>query len=157
MGLVASLPLMTSYDGPTSVLVPTFLRPVVLSEPIQTILHFFLCSTSNDGVVLELGILYLVYVVMLIVFCTNAINIYAGINGIETGQSYIIACGIAVMDVWELYSSSPESSNFQNHLFSLTVMLPFIATSLAWFQQFGFFIYCWQAMSWARDDPKQLR
>lgn len=29
---------------------------------------------------------YMVYMGMLAVFCTNAINIYAGINGLEAGQ-----------------------------------------------------------------------
>ena len=28
---------------------------------------------------------------LLAVFCTNAINIYAGINGLEAGQSLVIA------------------------------------------------------------------
>ncbi len=31
---------------------------------------------------------------MLTVFCTNSINIYAGVNGLEVGQSLIIACSI---------------------------------------------------------------
>lgn len=29
---------------------------------------------------------YYVYIVMLCIFCTNSINIYAGINGLEVGQ-----------------------------------------------------------------------
>lgn len=33
---------------------------------------------------------------MLAVFCTNAINIYAGINGLEVGQSIVIGCFIAI-------------------------------------------------------------
>lgn len=37
---------------------------------------------------------YLVYMGILAVFCTNAINIYAGINGLEAGQSYIIGCAM---------------------------------------------------------------
>jgi len=130
MGLLYSLPLMTSYDGPTSILLPKFVRPVVLSPPVQFLLSLLQCSVSPDGVVLELGFFYLVYVVMLIIFCTNAINIYAGINGIETGQSMIIAIGVAIIDLWELTFSTSETSNFSCHLFSLTVMMPFIATSL---------------------------
>uniref|UniRef100_K1PAL5 UDP-N-acetylglucosamine--dolichyl-phosphate N-acetylglucosaminephosphotransferase n=1 Tax=Magallana gigas TaxID=29159 RepID=K1PAL5_MAGGI len=39
----------------------------------------------------NLGILYYVYMGMLAVFCTNAINILSGVNGLETGQSLIIA------------------------------------------------------------------
>ena len=39
---------------------------------------------------------------MLAVFCTNAINIYAGINGIESGQSLIIACSVIFFNIVEL-------------------------------------------------------
>jgi UDP-N-acetylmuramyl pentapeptide phosphotransferase/UDP-N-acetylglucosamine-1-phosphate transferase len=33
-----------------------------------------------------------VFMVLLVVFCTNSINILAGINGLEAGQTFIIAC-----------------------------------------------------------------
>ncbi|CAN0501511.1 unnamed protein product [Scytosiphon promiscuus] len=36
----------------------------------------------------------MVYMGMLAVFCTNAVNIYAGINGLEAGQSFVMACAI---------------------------------------------------------------
>ena len=130
LGLLYSLPLVSSYDGPTSILVPVFVRPLILSQPIQAILSVLHCSTTIDGAILELGVFYLVYIIALTIFCTNAINIYAGINGIEVGQSLIVACGIAFIDAWELTFSTSVTSNFNNHLFSLTVMLPFIATSL---------------------------
>ncbi len=39
---------------------------------------------------------------MLAVFCTNAINIYAGVNGLEAGQSIVIALSVIVFDVVEL-------------------------------------------------------
>ena len=47
------------------------------------------------------GMLYYVYMGMLAVFCTNAINITAGINGIEAGQGLIIACSVAVFNMLE--------------------------------------------------------
>lgn len=37
--------------------------------------------------------------VMLVIFCTNSINILAGVNGLEAGQTFVIACaggGMAV-------------------------------------------------------------
>ncbi len=43
---------------------------------------------------LFLGILYYVYMGMLAVFCTNAINILAGVNGVEAGQSLVIAVSL---------------------------------------------------------------
>jgi UDP-N-acetylglucosamine--dolichyl-phosphate N-acetylglucosaminephosphotransferase len=64
------------------------------------------------------------------IFCTNAINIYAGINGIEVGQSFIIGCFICAHDIFELRSEQ-DSTNYFNHLFSLTLMIPFLLTTLA--------------------------
>ena len=32
--------------------------------------------------------------VMLVIFCTNAINILAGVNGLEAGQTFLIACAV---------------------------------------------------------------
>lgn len=51
---------------------------------------------------MELGFLYYIYMGMLAVFCTNAINIYAGINGLEAGQSAIIALSVICFNLIEL-------------------------------------------------------
>ena len=56
--------------------------------------YFFVC----------VGILYYVYMGMLAVFCTNAINILAGINGIESGQALFISGSIIIFNL--LYSVS---------------------------------------------------
>lgn len=40
------------------------------------------------------GIFYHVYILLWCIWCGNSINIYAGINGLETGQCLIIACGL---------------------------------------------------------------
>ena len=132
MGLIMGLPLATQYDGPTSILVPSpFHRLLDARSPLHEPLKLFNVYPSPDGAVLELFSLYLVYVVALSVFCTNAINIYAGINGIEVGQSVIVAGGVVVMDLWEISTSTnPASANSMNHVFSLVVMLPFLATAL---------------------------
>ena len=63
---VASFPLLMAYKGLTSVVVPKFLRALL-------------------GGYVNLGILYYIYMGNIAIFCTNAINIYAGINGIEVG------------------------------------------------------------------------
>lgn len=52
---------------------------------------------------LSTGPLYYIYMGMLAVFCTNAINILAGINGLEAGQSAVIAASIIVFNVVELF------------------------------------------------------
>ena len=36
---------------------------------------------------------------MLAVFCTNAINIMAGINGVEAGQSFVIAAALVILNL----------------------------------------------------------
>jgi len=72
---MATLPLLVAYNGITIVVWPKPLR--------------FLLGHFSD-----FGILYYMYMGMLAVFCTNAINIYAGINGIEVGQSFVIGCFI---------------------------------------------------------------
>ncbi len=36
---------------------------------------------------------------LLSTFCTNSINILAGINGIEASQSLVIACSVAINDL----------------------------------------------------------
>ena len=71
-------------------------------------------------------LLYYVYMGMLAVFCTNAINILAGINGVEVGQSVIIGTSILIFDLVELTGSQASQ-----HTFSLSIILPFLAVSSA--------------------------
>jgi UDP-N-acetylglucosamine--dolichyl-phosphate N-acetylglucosaminephosphotransferase len=77
---IASVPLLLAYSGVTTVVVPVILRPFL-------------------GRLIDLHVLYYVYMGSLAVFCTNAINIYAGINGLEVGQSIIIGCSIALHNI----------------------------------------------------------
>lgn len=63
------------------------------------------------------------------VFCTNTINILAGINGIEAGQSIVIAICICINDL--VYIRIPNHPATDAHLFSLYFLLPFIGVSLA--------------------------
>jgi len=77
---IATFPLLVAYNGLTSVVVPKIMRPFL-------------------GNMIDLGLLYKIYMGSLAVFCTNSINIYAGINGIEVGQSFIIGCFILLHNV----------------------------------------------------------
>jgi UDP-N-acetylglucosamine--dolichyl-phosphate N-acetylglucosaminephosphotransferase len=109
---MASLPLLMAYlvnIGSTTIIIP---------KPIR-----FLIGYSHD-----LGVLYYVYMGMLAVFCTNAINILAGINGVEAGQSLIIAISIALFNMCELFGDYSSL-----HLFSLFIILPFIGVTAALF------------------------
>nr|CAD7459131.1 unnamed protein product [Timema tahoe] len=72
------------------------------------------------------GFLYYLYMGMLAVFCTNAINILAGVNGLEVGQSVIIAASIVLFNLVELWGDLWKAQQF-----SLYFMLPYLGTSLA--------------------------
>jgi UDP-N-acetylglucosamine--dolichyl-phosphate N-acetylglucosaminephosphotransferase len=63
---------------------------------------------------------------MVVVFSTNAINILAGINGLECGQSLVIAISVLVFNTVEVYMAEVQS---HPHMFSIHLLLPFIGTS----------------------------
>lgn len=65
---------------------------------------------------------------MLAVFCTNAINILAGINGLEAGQSLIIAGSIIAFNLIEM---TQDSIARMEHAFSLHIIVPYFATTFA--------------------------
>ena len=67
---------------------------------------------------------------MLAVFCTNAINIYAGINGLEVGQSIVVGFSMILYNLIEI---SISENGISQNMFSLTLLLPFVCTSLALF------------------------
>lgn len=62
------------------------------------------------------------------VFCTNSINIYAGINGLEVGQSVVIASAMLVHNFIQL-----ESAWAADHYLSTLLILPFLSVCLALF------------------------
>jgi UDP-N-acetylglucosamine--dolichyl-phosphate N-acetylglucosaminephosphotransferase len=70
---------------------------------------------------------------LLAVFCTNSINIYAGINGIEVGQSIVISDSVLLHNVIVL-GLVKRSDVYHNHVFSLSVMMPFLFVCLALFK-----------------------
>uniref|UniRef100_A0A182PPJ7 UDP-N-acetylglucosamine--dolichyl-phosphate N-acetylglucosaminephosphotransferase n=1 Tax=Anopheles epiroticus TaxID=199890 RepID=A0A182PPJ7_9DIPT len=108
---IASLPLLMVYYtnfNSTTVILPKMVRPLL-------------------GHSLDIGILYYVFMGMLAVFCTNAINILAGINGLEVCQSLIIAGSIVVFNVLEILNGHYSDA----HEFSLYIMLPYIGATLA--------------------------
>ncbi|KAF5305906.1 hypothetical protein FQR65_LT07517 [Abscondita terminalis] len=107
---IASLPLLMVYFvnfNSTTIIIP---------KPFRELF----------GLSLNLGVLYYIYMGMLAVFCTNAINILAGVNGLEVGQSVVIAVSITLFNFMEL-----SGGQWKAHQFSLYFMLPYIATSSA--------------------------
>jgi UDP-N-acetylglucosamine--dolichyl-phosphate N-acetylglucosaminephosphotransferase len=130
---VASLPLLSAYSGSTAVFIPTPFRFLLWSEgghltTLGALIDIFATVDSEaHGAIIELGYLFLLFMGLLAVFCTNAINILAGVNGLECGQSYIIACSILLFKLYEI----SRGIHGDNQMFSVIMILPFIGTSLA--------------------------
>ncbi|XP_052185809.1 uncharacterized protein LOC127797202 [Diospyros lotus] len=109
---IAALPLLMAYAGHTTIVIPKPLIPYLGLE------------------VLDLGWIYKLYMWLLAIFCTNSINIHAGINGLEVGQTVVIASAILIHNVMQIgVSSDPEYK--QAHAFSIYLVQPLLATSLA--------------------------
>ncbi|RUS35290.1 hypothetical protein BC938DRAFT_473163 [Jimgerdemannia flammicorona] len=66
---------------------------------------------------------------MVAIFCTHSINILAGINGVEAGQSLIIAISVAANDL--LFINGTDPASVEAHLLSLYFMLPFIGVTVS--------------------------
>lgn len=75
---------------------PLFYQKNILKSSLYTWYYFFSYCPHPPG------ILYYVYMGLLAVFCTNAINILAGINGLEAGQSLVISASIIIFNLVEL-------------------------------------------------------
>ena len=110
--LIASFPLIFAYSGATNILIPTFISKYIGFKSI------------------ELGIIYKFYMCLLSIFCTNSINIYAGINGLEVGQSLIISLTIILYNLIEIII---HDGQVEENLFSMSIMIPFFTCSLGLF------------------------
>ncbi|KAL3085093.1 hypothetical protein niasHS_010162 [Heterodera schachtii] len=110
---------------------PLLLLYLVSRHPTAMVLPNFLHAPLGGISYVELGPLYYLFILMLVVFCTNAINIIAGINGVEVGQSLVIATSIALFNIFQVFRLSPDSA--WHHSLSLCFLLPFIGTSFALF------------------------
>lgn len=110
---IAAVPMLIVYYvdfGVTNVVVPFRLQP------------YF-------GQLFNLSWGYYIYMALVAIFCPNAINIYAGINGLEVGQSIVIAASIIAND-W-LYIRVPGHPATDSHLFSMYLLIPFLGVSVA--------------------------
>lgn len=107
LSYVAAVPLLFGYSGGTEIVLPRPLHPYL-------------------GQMVDLGPLYYAYMINTVVWCTNSINIYAGINGLETGQSVVIALFVLVHNCLQLGTAEEHQ-----HVLSIFIMLPFLTTSLA--------------------------
>ncbi|EEB05900.1 UDP-N-acetylglucosamine-dolichyl-phosphateN-acetylglucosaminephosphotransferase [Schizosaccharomyces japonicus yFS275] len=112
---IAAIPLLVVYYvdcDKTYVSVPTVLRPF-LSRSI-----------------VDLGVLYYMYMAAVAIFCPNSINIIAGINGVEAGQSLVLAIMVCLNDVLFLVRPGTTTDAIHLHLLSLYLLLPLVAVTL---------------------------
>lgn len=114
---IASIPLLIVYyveHGVTRIVLPQFLN---MGESID--LHWF----------------YYIYMASFAIFATNCINIYAGINGLEVGQTIVVVCSVILNDLLYLFHDKfigalqPETT--RAHTLSLFFVLPLLACSVA--------------------------
>jgi UDP-N-acetylglucosamine--dolichyl-phosphate N-acetylglucosaminephosphotransferase len=141
---LASLPLLSSYGGSTAMFLPHgFLRTFLWNSESDSLTVFgsivnLVATVDKEakGGLVELGWLFLVYMGLLAVFCTNSINIYAGINGLEAGQAYIIAASILFFKLYELafYGDALHINEVYSctnrQIFAILIVLPFIGTTM---------------------------
>lgn len=104
-----SILLIFNYQGTTSVIFPSFLKSILPFESIELSYFFFF------------------YLICLSIFCVNSINIYAGISGLESGQSLVIGITLMLENLMCIREGVDSKANF----FSLVLLGPFCATSLA--------------------------
>jgi UDP-N-acetylglucosamine--dolichyl-phosphate N-acetylglucosaminephosphotransferase len=104
-----SILIIFSYEGDTKIIFPEFVKSVIGLEGI------------------EFSFLFYIYLILLSIFATNSINIYAGISGLETGQSLVIGMTLIIESLVCLFIDH----NYQNNLYSIIILGPFCAVTLA--------------------------
>lgn len=118
---IACLPVLLVYrmqGGSTYVLVPDVIKR-----------SFF--DQQSAGAV-DFGIFYYIFLAMLSVFGTNAINILAGVNGLEVGQSIVITAAAIANVLIQMNRHAWNEWQFNDEtVFSLYLLVPFLCCSLA--------------------------
>lgn len=157
---VASLPLLIVYYvdfSVTSIVIPTFVTShIPKGETLLDILNYFIrlgnhilsymtglsfSTLDSDYLVpkgspklLDLGVFYYIYMSSISIFCPNSINILAGINGLEVGQSVVLAIIFLMNDFCYLLSPEITDAAYDSHLFSVIFLLPFLGVSIGLLQ-----------------------
>jgi len=139
-----ALPLIAAYNGETAIIVPKPLQSLLSSIGGGALDRWGLLTRGSGAgsLLLELGFMYQVYMLLLTVFATNSINILAGVNGLEAGQSIVIAGAVATHNLSMIARSKPggdggdraialDPAGVHAHVFSFQLMLVFGAATLA--------------------------
>lgn len=155
---VASLPLLIVYYvdfSVTSIVVPSFVTALPLGNSAVELLRIVvrganrLVTTATglkfttlasdyvltiDPKLLDLGIFYYAYMSALSIFAPNSINILAGVNGLEVGQSIVLGLIFLVNDLCYLLTPSVSPAAHDSHMLSSIFIIPFLGVSLGLFQ-----------------------
>ena len=131
---VAAIPMLIVYYvdfGVTSIVLPPFL---------------------NMGSIIDLGWLYYVYMGCLAILCTNCINIYAGVNGLEVSQAVVLGFCALLNDLIYIFTLPTNNPAIESHLLSSYTLIAFIGASIPllvynWYPAKGFVgdTYCYLA------------
>lgn len=119
--LFAALPLLVGYRGHTSIALPSPLRGWPLPGNLLG---------GQVPHMLALGPWYKVALVLILIFCTNAINIHAGINGLEVGQTCVLASAVLTFSLGRLAAAGNNALVEGPHMLSVFLTTPLLATSL---------------------------
>ncbi|CAK9438244.1 uncharacterized protein LODBEIA_P24910 [Lodderomyces beijingensis] len=156
---VASLPLLIVYYvdfSVTSIVVPQFVTDLPGGSCLLDFINVFVklgnrivnlttglsfrtlqtdyeIPTSAPKLI-DLGVFYYVYMSAISIFSPNSINILAGVNGLEVGQSVVLAAIFLINDFCYLLTPTISHAAYDSHLFSVIFILPFLGVSLALLQ-----------------------
>lgn len=112
---IAAIPMLLVYYvdfGVTQIIVPPFLSRWL-------------------GPSLDLGFLYYGYMAACAIFFTNCINIYAGVNGLEVGQSVVLGLCTLLNDSLYIFFLDKNHPAVESHSLSAYLLLPFLGGSIA--------------------------
>lgn len=161
---VASLPLLIVYYvdfSVTSIVIPRFVTSNQFGEYFLEILGSFVhavntavtyvtglkfTTLANDYEIsstlppklLDLGIFYYGYMSALSIFSPNSINILAGVNGLEVGQSIVLGVIFLINDLCYLFTPTISQAATDSHMLSAVFIIPFLGVSVGLFQ-FNFY------------------
>lgn len=95
---IPGLVLLLTYTGGTTIVIPKLLQ-----------------SAFHISQQLDFGWLYYAGIFFITIFCFNSINIFAGINGLEVGQSVVISLAIMAHNILQIRNNVAT----HQHVFSV--------------------------------------
>ena len=122
---IATVPLVTSAASGHFVVLPVFLRGGLVQSIGERLL-----PGPHVGASLGLGPLHALILALICVFCTNSINIYAGVNGLESGQTAIISFSVILYALRHM----AEAADADRKAMTLLLQLPFLGVCTALFR-----------------------